>query len=182
MLDQLFRDIIGPSSRRYLPLLGSMFIFIFVANVMGTIPGFLPPTERWETNVAIATISFLAYNYFGFRAHGVAYLKHFTAPISLKGVKGILMGIVLIVPLMMFQTIFGAVEILSNLLRPTILTIRLMANITADHAMLEAFSGLAPYLVPLPVLILGLFVSFVQAFIFTVLSSVYISLAVAKDH
>lgn len=178
----LCKDVIGKGYEKYLPFIGSIFFFIFFSNLIGMIPGFLPATENWATGTALALIVFIAYNYFGFVEQGPGYVKHFLAPISLKGVKNVLVWAFLFVLLAVFQVMFGTIEIIGNVLRPITLSIRLFVNITADHQVLGIFSGLMPLLLPIPFMVLGIFVSFMQAFIFTLLSMVYISMAVAHDH
>lgn len=182
MIVALCDDIIGHGGRKYLPFVGTIFFFIFASNLIGLIPGFLPPTENWATGAAVATIVFISFNYFGFREHGIGYLKHFLAPISLEGLKNKVLYVVILIPLIAFQCLFGTIELISMVLRPFTLSIRLFVNITADHAVAAIFSGMVPYLVPIPFLVLGLLVSFLQALIFTLLTIVYISLATAHDH
>lgn len=182
MLASFCDEVIGPQGRQYLPFLGTIFVFLLFSNLLGLIPGFLPPTEMWVTGTALAIISFIGFNYFGFKAHGWSYLKHFVAPISLSGIKNPIAWVFIFVALFAFQILFVSVEIISTVLRPVTLSIRLMVNISADHVILGTFSSLIPYLVPIPFMVLGIFVSFVQAFIFTILTMVYISMAVAHDH
>jgi len=182
MLADLCEEIIGHGGKKYLPFVGTIFFFIFVSNLVGLIPGFLPPTENWATGAAIATISFLAFNYFGIREHGVGYFKHFLAPISPGPIKGVIRFVLIMVPILLLNLLFAPVELLSLVFRPITLSIRLFANIFADHQVLSIFSSLVPYLVPLPFMVLGIFVSFMQAFIFTLLNVVYISGAVAHEH
>jgi F-type H+-transporting ATPase subunit a len=182
MLVGLCDEIIGHHGRKYLPFVGTIFFFIFACNLIGLIPGFLPPTENWATGAAIATIVFIAFNYFGIREHGVGYFKHFLAPISLEGLGNKVLYVVILIPLIIFQCLFGTIELISMALRPFTLSIRLFVNITADHAVASIFSGMVPFLVPIPFLVLGLLVSFLQALIFTLLTIVYISLATAHDH
>ncbi|MCB0272606.1 MAG: F0F1 ATP synthase subunit A [Bdellovibrionales bacterium] len=182
MLASFCDDVIGPHGRKYLPFLGTLFIFLLFSNLLGLIPGFLPPTEAWATGATLAIFSFAAFNYFGFKEHGWSYIKHFVAPISLGGIKNPIAWILIFIPLFAFQILFVSIELVSTVLRPITLTIRLMANISADHLVVETFGMLVPYLVPIPFMLLGIFVSFVQAFIFTMLTMVYISMAVAHDH
>lgn len=182
MLTTLCEDIIGHGGRKYLPFVGSVFFFIFFSNLIGLIPGFLPPTENWVTGAAVAIISFIAYNYFGFQAQGVGYVKHFLAPVSAGPASSILKWFMIMLPLTVFHILFLGIELLSNVFRPITLSIRLYANIFADHMVLGIFSSLVPYVIPLPFLVLGIFVSFIQAFIFTLLTVVYISGAVAHQH
>jgi F-type H+-transporting ATPase subunit a len=182
MLAGLCDDIIGHGGRKYLPFVGTIFLFIFTSNLIGLIPGFLPPTENWVTGAAVATISFLAYHYFGFRENGIGYLKHFIAPVSTGGLKNPVVGLLVLLAIVPLHVLFGSIEILSSVFRPITLSIRLFANIFADHTVLSIFSDLVPFGIPVIFLVLGLFVSFMQAFIFTVLSTVYISGAVAHEH
>lgn len=183
MLRGLAQDVIGPDADQYLPFVGSIFFFVFFSNLIGAVPGFLPATENWATGAALAIITLIAYNYFGFQAQGPKYALHFFAPISVAGIKNIFGKILVLIPLLIFQVLFGTIEVISNVLRPVSLSIRLFVNITADHKVLGIFSDLAPYLIPIPFVVLGIFVAFMQAFIFTILSMVYISMAVAHgDH
>ena len=182
MLVGLCEDIIGQGGRKYLPFVGTVFFFIFFSNLIGLVPGFLPATENWVTGAAVATISFLAFNYFGFREHGLKYLTHFMAPISPGPMKSIIGWILIMLPMCALHALFGAIEVLSMAFRPLSLSIRLYANIFADHQVIGIFSHLVPLGVPILFMILGLFVSFMQAFIFTLLTTVYISGAVAHEH
>lgn len=175
-------DVIGHGGRKYLPYLGTLFVFILGANLIGMIPGFLPPTEMWAIGASLALISFITFNYYGFREHGLGYLKHFVAPLSIKGIKNPVLLAIVTIPFIAFQILFISIESLSTALRPITLTLRLTMNISADHAVLGVFSGLAPYLIPLPFMVLGLFVCLMQALVFTLLSMVYISMATYHDH
>ena len=150
--------------------------------MIGMVPGFLPPTENCATGAAVAIIVFLSFNYFGFRENGIGYLKHFLAPVWPSGIKNVFLYILVLLPVLVFQLMFGTIELIGMILRPVTLSIRLFVNISADHSVLSIFSGLAPYLVPIPFMILGIFVCFMQAFIFSMLTMVYISMAVSHDH
>lgn len=171
-LDNLVHDIMGHHGRHFTPLFGTMFIFIFVSNLIGTIPGFLPPTSNVNTNIAIALVVFMLTHYYGFKEHGAGYLKHFMGPI------------IFLAPLMI------AIELVSHVVRPLSLTIRLYGNISGDHIVLGIFSNIWHTLginipevgIPVIFLMLGIFISFVQAFVFTLLSMVYVSGAMAHDH
>jgi F-type H+-transporting ATPase subunit a len=151
---------------KYFPFVCMVFLLIFVSNVIGLVPGFLPPTENINTTVALGTFSFVYYNLKGCKELGVVnYLKHFAGPLWYLAI--------LIFP----------IEILSNFIRPISLGLRLQGNMMGDHKVLETFSNLAPLIVPLPFYLLGLLVCFIQAYVFTMLSMVYISLATAHhDH
>jgi len=160
----IMKDIIGPRAERYLPLIGSLFVFILFCNLLGLIPGFIPPTSNPYTNGACAIIVFLYYNYQGFKEHGVKYLKHFAGPL------------IYLAPLMF------VIEVISHIFRPLSLMVRLYGNISGDHQVLAIFSGLIPLVVPVIFLVLGLLVAFIQAFVFATLSTVYIGLAVSHEH
>lgn len=151
-------------ARRYFPLIGTLFLFIFTSNLMGLVPGLLPPTEDFNTTLALGTFVFLYYNYLGFKEHGWGYLKHFMGPV-----------------LALAPLIF-VIEIISNFIRPLSLALRLRGNIMGDHLVLTVFNDLTPYLVPVIFYGLGLFVSFIQAFVFCLMTMVYISLSTAHDH
>lgn len=159
---KLMEDVMGPAAQRHLPLIGTIFFYILVSNVIGLIPGMTPATSDLNTNFAIAASVFVYYNYMGIRAHGFGpYMKHFMGPM------------IWIAPL------FFVIELVSHAVRPLSLSIRLFGNMTADHAVLGVFTSLVPIGVPVIFLGLGLFVCVVQAFVFTLLSIVYIALAEA---
>lgn len=160
----IMKDIIGHNAEKYLPLIGSLFVFILFCNLLGLIPGFIPPTGNPYTNAACAIIVFLYYNYQGFKEHGIKYLKHFAGPL------------IYLAPLMF------VIEVISHIFRPLSLMVRLYGNISGDHQVLAIFSGLVPLVVPVIFLILGLMVAFIQAFVFATLSTVYIGLAVSHEH
>ncbi len=157
-------SVIPDEPERYLSLIGTLFILVFISNLWGVIPGMVPPTDSLNTNAAMAITVFIAYNYFGFKAHGIKYVKHFMGPIWL------------LAPIMLI------VEIISNLVRPVSLSLRLFANMLGDHTALTIFSHLLPLIVPIFFMILGIFVSFIQALVFSILSAIYIALAVAHEH
>jgi F-type H+-transporting ATPase subunit a len=162
----LFTSIMGSreKAKRYFSLLGSAFFFILFSNILGLIPGFLPPTGNYNTPVACALVIFVMYNYYGFKENGIGYLKHFMGPM------------IYIAPLMMI------IEFISHLVRPLSLSLRLFWNMTGDHLVLGIFTNLTHFVIPAIFIALGLFVSFLQAFIFTVLSAIYIALSVAHEH
>jgi len=160
----LAESVIGEHSERYVPLLGSFFIFILVGNLVGLIPGFTPPTADFNITFGLGAVSFVAYNVYGAREHGGKYVKQFLGPIAL------------LAPLMV------VVEVFSNLFRPVSLGIRLFANMFADHQVVEIFTALTKLGIPVVFYVLGAFVAVVQAFVFTMLSAIYIALAVSAEH
>ncbi len=153
-------DIMGPKAKRYIPLIGTLFLFILVSNLIGLVPGFASPTTNLNTNAACAVIVFAATHYFGIKEHGLSYLKHFMGPIWWLAA--------LMVPL----------ELVGHLVRPVSLSLRLFGNMNGDHMVLGIFSDLVPLVIPIVFMVLGMFVSFIQALVFTLLSILYISGAV----
>ena len=153
---------------QFLPLIGSLGVFILVSNLLGLIPGFAPATDNWNTNVAMASVVFVYYHYMGFKYHGIGYLKEFMGPV----IKWYALPLIIL----MF-----AIELISHFARPLSLSIRLLGNIFGDHMVVWSFVGMAPILVPVPFVILGMFVAFVQAFVFCALSAVYLHMATIEE-
>jgi F-type H+-transporting ATPase subunit a len=160
----LMEGVMGEKdARRYLPLIGSLFVFILFSNLLSLIPGFIPPTDTLKTNLGLAVMVFILTHAFGVRAHGIKYFKHFLGPW------------LPLAPLML------PIEIISHIARPVSLAMRLLGNISADHAVVLAFFAVIPFLVPVPFLVMGVFVSVVQAVVFSLLSTVYIGSAIAHE-
>lgn len=154
-------------AKRYFPLFGSVFVYVLVSNLLGLVPGFLASTGVISTNMAVALVVFVMFNYAGIKEIGIkAYLAHMAGPM-----------------LALMPFIF-AVEFFSMLLRPLTLSVRLYINMFADHLLLGVSSFLTHgILAPAFFVGLGTFVSFVQAFVFMLLTVVYIALAVGDgDH
>jgi F-type H+-transporting ATPase subunit a len=162
-LVSLAEDIIGHKAKKYVPLLATCFTFILFMNLLGLVPGFVPPTDKMNITVGLAVVVFLSTHYYGVKENGIAYFKHFLGPVWWMA------------PIML------PIEIISHLARPMSLSLRLFGNITGDHLVVGIFLGLIPFVVPTIFYGLGLFVSFMQAFIFTVLSMIYIAGAVAHE-
>lgn len=164
-LFDLFTNMLGSreKAKRYFPILAGSFFFILIANLLGIVPGFLPPTGNFNVPVACGIVIFVMYNYYGLKENGIAYLKHFAGPV------------IFLAPLMF------VIEMISHFVRPISLSLRLFMNITGDHMVLGVFTNLIHYIIPALFVGLGIFVSILQAFIFTVLSAIYISLATAHD-
>lgn len=169
-LRDLLDQVIGAYGKRYVAFIGALTVFILVSNVMGLIPGLEAPTTSINVTGALGLASFLYYMGKGFRQQGIGYLKHFMA--GLTNGPWILMGVMIFF-----------IEVLSNFVRPVTLSVRLFVNMFADHQIATVFLGLAPWLVPILTLVLGLFVCLVQTFIFIMLSMVYLSETVPhEDH
>jgi F-type H+-transporting ATPase subunit a len=164
-LYKLTESIIGHHDTPiYFPIIGFLFVFIFASNLIGLVPAFQPSTDNLNTTLALGFFVFLYYNYAGFKAHGAGYLKHFLGPV------------LWLAPLML------VIELASHLFRPLSLALRLRGNILGDHIVLGVFSGLVPYLLPVIFYGLGVFVAFMQAFVFCLMTMVYISLSTSHDH
>ena len=161
----LAQGVIGHDYERCVPLLAAFFVFILLSNLIGLVPGFVPPTSNFNTTLGLGIVSFLAYNAYGMREHGVGgHLKHLLGPV------------IWIAPLML------VVELFSHAFRPISLGIRLFANMFADHEVVSIFTNLTKVVIPVLFYVLGAFVAVVQAFVFTMLSAIYISLSLAHDH
>ncbi|MBM4318471.1 MAG: F0F1 ATP synthase subunit A, partial [Deltaproteobacteria bacterium] len=146
----VMREIIGPRhAERFLPLVGSLAVFILFSNLLGLVPGFMPPTDSLNTTVALALPVFLVTHIEGFREHGFKYIKQFLGPV------------IWLAPLMM------PIELISHLARPLSLSLRLFGNMMGDHKVMAMFLGLFPFIVPLPMLALGVLICIVQTMVFT---------------
>ena len=158
------RGIMGDHARTFVPLIGTIGIFILVSNLLGTVPGFDPPTSNLNTTLAVAIVTVFATHYVGIRTHGARYIKHFLGPVWW------------LYPFMLI------IELIGHSARLLSLSFRLFGNMFGDHMVLAIFMGLVPLLVPVVFMGLGVFVSCVQAFVFTLLSILYISGAVEEAH
>jgi len=163
--------VIGEEGRKFVPMFATIFLFILVNNLVGLIPGMTPSTDNLNTTIGIGLFSFAVYNFYGLKENGLAYLKHFIGPVLWLG------------PLML------VIELVSHSIRPLTLGLRLQGNILADHAVLGVFVDIfagtwVTWFIPVPAIFygMGVFVSSMQAFVFTMLSMIYISLAIAHDH
>ena len=165
MIYKLICDTMGAKvARDYLFIIGASTFFILLSNLAGLVPGFSPPTDNLNTTAACALTVFFLTHYFGWKEHGIKYLKQFTGPF------------LWLAPLMI------PIEIIGHLARPMSLSLRLFGNIMGDHLVGAIFFMLAPLLVPVPLAFLGLFVAFVQTFVFILLSMAYFTGAISHDH
>lgn len=157
----------GPKGRQFLALPGALFVFIWMGNMMGQIPGLGAPTSNVNVPFACALTLWLYYHYQGIRAQGVvSYLKHFAV---MPGV-----------PLAMSPIIF-TIEVISHLSRVLSLTLRLFGNVFGEHLVVLIIGSIVPFVAPLPIQFLGLVVGTLQAFIFLTLGAIYLTAAVAVD-
>lgn len=161
MGDMLDKDDV----RRFFPLISAIFFYIFCCNICAIVPGMLPPTDYINTNVGMAIISFLAFNYVGLSRDPVGYVKH-------------LMG-----PVIWMAPLLFVIELISLFVRPASLTIRLTGNMFGDHQVFVIMSGMLDYVFPVALMLLACMVSTIQAFIFSLLTTIYIGLSVPHhDH
>lgn len=161
---QFHDSVLGKEGRKHIPFNLSIFLFVFISNLLGLVPGMAAITTTVWVNVAMALVVFYYFNREGIRENGViGYIKHFCGPV------------VFLAPLIFI------IEIISTLMRILTLNLRLYWNISADHLVLGIFSDMVPFLVPVIFYGLGTFVCFMQAFVFTVLTMVYIMLATQHE-
>jgi F-type H+-transporting ATPase subunit a len=161
-------DWVGPKGRPYLPFIATLFLLIWVSNLSGTIPGLMSPTSNLNVTVGCAITVWVFYHIEGLREQGVvAYLKHFALP---PGVP------VALAPLML------VIEIISHAARVMSLSLRLFGNIFAEELVVLILASLVPFLVPLPIMALGLLTATLQALIFVILTMVYLGAAIAVEH
>ncbi len=163
-IENMIVETMGEHGRPFFPLVATLALFILVSNLIGLIPGFYPPTANINTTAACAIIVFLSTHVVGIKHHGFHYLKHFLGPIWW------------LAPIMFF------IEVIGHLSRPVSLTLRLFGNMNGHELVLMIFFGLAPFLVPLPMMLMGVLVSFIQAFVFMLLAMIYIQGSLEEAH
>jgi F-type H+-transporting ATPase subunit a len=164
----LLEEWIGPKGRQFLPLIATLGVFILVGNYMGLVPGLMAPTSSINVTLGCALTTWVYYHYQGIRAQGIlAYLKHFAMPPGSP---------VFIAPLMF------VIEIISHLSRVMSLSLRLFGNIFGEELVILILFTIIPFFVPLPMMLLGLVTGGLQAFIFMLLSVIYLQGAVAVEH
>jgi F-type H+-transporting ATPase subunit a len=156
--------VMGHHARAHLPVIGGIVLFIVTANLLGIIPGLFTPTANLNITAGCAITIFLYYQYIGFRRHGLAYIKQFTGPLWW------------LAPLML------PIELISHFIRPFTLALRLFANMQGHEIVLLIITLLVPIVAPLPIVLLGIFVSFIQGFVFMLLSMIYIASAEEEHH
>jgi F-type H+-transporting ATPase subunit a len=168
VLMSLMSDIIGKDYKRYVPVVATFALFILFSNLLGLIPGFVPPTDNLNTTIGCGLMVFFYFNYHGIRVHGVKHITHLANPL------GVWWGWFL-APLLF------PVELVGLFVRPLSLGIRLAGNMIGDHQVLFAFAAIMPLLLPLPFYVLGLLVCIIQTVVFCILTCVYISLHTQEE-
>ena len=164
-LENFMVEITGPEGKFFFPFIATLFIFILVANLIGLIPGFNSPTANLNTTLAMALCTFVYTHIIGIKFHGIKYIKHFMGPVWW------------IAPLMF------PIELISHIARIMSLSVRLFGNIFGKEMVLSILFMLAGlYLAPLPIMFLGLLVSFIQALVFMLLATMYFVGAMEEAH
>jgi F-type H+-transporting ATPase subunit a len=162
--ESLLVDVVGEEGKKYLPLVGTIGLFIFFCNILGLIPGFMSPTSKLNVTVGCALVVFVYYHWQGIKSQGLfKYLKHFTGPSPL------------IAPLLL------PIEIISHFSRPLSLSIRLFGNIFAEELLIVIIASIIPFILPLPFMAVAIFTAIIQAFVFVLLTCIYIGGAVAHS-
>ncbi len=163
-LEQVTVNSIGEQGRKVFPLLCGIFLFILTQNLLGLVPGCDAPTANINTNAAMALFVFCYYNYLGIRRWKFGYIRHFTGPMPILS------------PLML------PIELISHLARPLSLTLRLFGNIRGEEIVLVLFFLLLPIVSTFPVYFLFLLAKVLQAFIFFMLTMIYLQGAMEHAH
>jgi F-type H+-transporting ATPase subunit a len=160
----MLEENVGHKGRQFLGLVGTLGLFILVSNLLGLIPLFSSPTVSLNVTAGCALVSFLYYNFQGIRAHGVGpYFKHFLGP------------------LLPLAVIMLPIEIISHLSRVLSLSIRLFGNIFGEELVVLVLGSLVPFLIPVPMMLFAVFGSMLQAFVFIMLTMIYLGSAVAAE-
>jgi F-type H+-transporting ATPase subunit a len=164
-MEEFMVDITGDEGRWFFPLVATIFFYVFIGNLIGLVPGFFPPTANLNTTASCALVVFVFTHYIGIKYHGAKYVKHFLGPVW-----------------WMAPLIF-VIEIIGHFARILSLSFRLFGNMMGHEIVLAILFGLAgAFFAPLPIMALGIFVSFVQGFVFFLLSIIYFAGAMEHAH
>jgi F-type H+-transporting ATPase subunit a len=164
-IEEFMVETAGEEARWLFPLAATIFLYIFIGNLIGIVPGFFPPTANLNTTASCAIVVVVFTHIIGVKYHGVKYIKHFMGPVW-----------------WMAPLIF-IIEIIGHLARILSLSFRLFGNMMGHEIVLAILFGLAgAFFAPLPIMALGIFVSFVQGFVFFLLSIIYFSGAMEHAH
>lgn len=167
----MMKDMMGPTrAKKYFPIVGTSACFVLFSNVLGMIPGFLPPTSSWNITFGCALVVLVAFTYYGLKANGIGFLSHLAGP---------WMG----VAMLPINILIFFIEFVSTfIIRPLTLSVRLMLNIAVDHLLLSIILAIFALFAPIPIMMLGTLVALVQVLVFCLLTSIYISLATEGHH
>ena len=161
----LVADNVAHHPERYVPLIGTLGLFILLNNLFGLAPGLPSGTGNWNVTLGCALVVFFYYNFHGMKSQGfLRYLGHFAGPVWF------------------LWWLMWPLEVLGLLSRILSHSLRLFGNIAGEHVVSLIFFTLVPLLVPVPLMVMGLFFGMIQAFVFIMLATIYVSGAVAHDH
>lgn len=164
----MLKDNIGPEGVKYLPLVGTIFIFIFLGNMFGKVPGLMSPTASLNVTLGCAITVWVYYHLQGIKVQGAgSYVLHFFFPPGVPKIMGPLVGLI---------------EVISHMSRVLSLSLRLFGNVFGEELVVLILASLVPFLVPLPMMLLGVITGSLQAFIFALLTVIYLAGAVHVDH
>jgi F-type H+-transporting ATPase subunit a len=163
-IEGMIEETMGPKGKAYFPLIATIAFFILTSNLIALIPGFYPPTANLNTNAAMALTVFAMTHIIGIKEHGIGYFKHFCGPV------------IWLAPLII------PIEIVGHLARPLSLTLRLFGNMYGHEVVLMIFFALVPFLLPLPMMLMGVLVAFIQTFVFMLLAMIYIAGSLEEAH
>ena len=164
-IEEFMVDITGDEGRWLFPLAATIFIYIFICNLIGLVPGFFPPTASLNTTLSCALVVVIFTHVIGVKYHGAGYIRHFLGPVW-----------------WMIPIIFP-IEIIGHLARILSLSFRLFGNMMGHELVLTILFALAgAFFAPLPIMALGIFVALVQAFVFFLLSIMYFAGAIEHAH
>jgi F-type H+-transporting ATPase subunit a len=167
-LAEMLDVMVGPTGRNYLTLVGTIGVFILTGNLMGLIPGFMAPTSSINVTLGCAVTVWVYYHAQGIRSQGiVSYLKHFAVPPGAHWSLSI---------------VWLPIEVISHFSRVLSLSLRLFGNIFGEELVILILFSIVPFLVPLPMMFLGIITATLQAFIFVMLTMIYLGGAVAAEH
>jgi F-type H+-transporting ATPase subunit a len=156
-------------AEKFYPLIGTLLMYIAISNFFGLIPGFESPTSNINMTASMAVPVFLATHYYGIKVHGIKYINHFLGPIRS----------IYALPLMILMFF---IELIGHIVRPVTLSVRLFGNMIAKHMILIILGILAPAIIPVVILGLGVLVSVIQAYVFILLTCLYLAGAVEEAH
>ncbi|HLO67487.1 MAG TPA: F0F1 ATP synthase subunit A [Holophaga sp.] len=161
----LVADNVAHHPEKYVPLIGTLGVFVLLNNLFGLVPGLGSGTANYNVTLGCALVVFLYYNFHGMREHGVLkYLGHFAGPVWFLWI------------------LMWPLEVLGLFSRILSHSLRLFGNIAGEHVVSGIFFALAPLVVPVPLMLMGLFFGLIQTFVFIMLATIYVSGAVAHEH
>lgn len=163
VFEMLTSETIGPEGKKFIPVIGTVGLFILSCNMIGLVPGFMSPTSKLNVTVGCALVIFIYYHWQGIRSQGIKYFKHFIGPIPA------------LAPLMI------PIEIISHFSRPVSLSMRLFGNIFAEEMLILIMASILPFFLPLPFMAVAIFTAVIQSFVFVLLACVYIAGAIAHE-